>query len=88
MTASRHLDQLEQRSRIMPSGDYQIQVHLIECRDLTGLHDPYVRVKVMGRVKKTRVIRKVWRNNREFNGQLYWGRLLGFSLRFWRHASV
>ena len=40
-------DQLEQRS-IMPSGDYQIQVHLIECRDLTGLHDPYVRVKVMG----------------------------------------
>jgi|Transcript_9048 Ca2+-dependent lipid-binding protein len=59
MTASRHLDQLEQRSRIMPSGDYQIQVHLIECRDLTGLHDPYVRVKVMGRVKKTRVIRKV-----------------------------
>ena len=43
----------------MPSGDYQIQVHLIECRDLTGLYDPYVRVKVMGRVKKTRVIRKV-----------------------------
>ena len=48
----------------MLPGDYQIQVHIIECRDLkgedlNGLSDPYAMVKVMGRVKKTRVIRKV-----------------------------
>ena len=61
--ASRHLSKLESRSHMLP-GDYQIQVHIIECRDLkgedlNGLSDPYAMVKVMGRVKKTRVIRKV-----------------------------
>ena len=38
-------------------------MHVIECRelkaeDLNGLSDPYARVKVLDRVRKTRVIKK------------------------------
>jgi len=62
--ASHHLEKLELRSHVMLPGDYQMQVHIIECRDLkggnsNGLCDAYARVRVMGRIKKTRVIRKV-----------------------------
>ena len=49
---------------VVRPGDYQVQVHLIEARDLkgedmSGLSDPYVRVTVMGKTKKTRVIKQV-----------------------------
>ncbi|KAH8059008.1 hypothetical protein JL722_5555 [Aureococcus anophagefferens] len=64
MMADRKLDDIEksQAGRMQP-GDYQVQVHIIECRDLkgedlNGLSDPYARVKVMNRVRKTRVIKK------------------------------
>jgi len=62
--ASHHLEKLELRSHAMLPGDYQIQIHIIECRDLkggssSGLCDAYARVRIMGRIKKTRVIRKV-----------------------------
>lgn len=48
----------------MPGGDYQVQVHVIECRDLkaedaNGLSDPYARIRVLGRTKKTRVVKRV-----------------------------
>lgn len=64
MMADRAVDELNQKleERLEP-GDYQVQVHVIECRDLkaedlNGLSDPYARVKVLDRVRKTRVIKK------------------------------
>ncbi|KAH8085619.1 hypothetical protein JL720_7609 [Aureococcus anophagefferens] len=58
MMADRKLDDIEksQAGRMQP-GDYQVQVHIIECRDLkgedlNGLSDPYARVKVMNRPSK------------------------------------
>ncbi|KAJ8603740.1 hypothetical protein CTAYLR_000260 [Chrysophaeum taylorii] len=63
--ADRQLDDLERaKEHEMVGGDYQIQVHILEARDLNaedlnGLSDPYARVKVLNRTKKTRVIRKV-----------------------------
>eukprot|EP00633_Aureoumbra_lagunensis_P005480 CAMPEP_0197308502 /NCGR_PEP_ID=MMETSP0891-20130614/6865_1 /TAXON_ID=44058 ORGANISM="Aureoumbra lagunensis, Strain CCMP1510" /NCGR_SAMPLE_ID=MMETSP0891 /ASSEMBLY_ACC=CAM_ASM_000534 /LENGTH=1990 /DNA_ID=CAMNT_0042792899 /DNA_START=20 /DNA_END=5992 /DNA_ORIENTATION=+ len=64
MMAERVEDDLIRGNSNMVAGDYQIQVHVIEARDLNaedlnGLSDPYVRVKILGRSKKTRVIRKV-----------------------------
>mmetsp|Transcript_20321 Transcript_20321/g.31021 ORF Transcript_20321/g.31021 Transcript_20321/m.31021 type:complete len:1900 (+) Transcript_20321:164-5863(+) len=52
------------RGVTMPSGDYQIQVQIVEARDLKaedagGTSDPYVRVRCLGKIKKSRVIRKV-----------------------------
>jgi len=63
MMAEKRLADLETEHELLP-GDYQIQVHILECRDLNaedlnGLSDPYARVKVLGRTKKTRVIPKV-----------------------------
>jgi hypothetical protein len=45
-------------------GDYQVQVHLIEARDLAavdlgGTSDPSVYVYIMGQKKRTRIIPKV-----------------------------
>jgi hypothetical protein len=62
--AGRHLDKIQENKTTMISGSYQVQVHIIECRDLksdhlSGLASPYIHIKVMGRSKKTRVIRKV-----------------------------
>ena len=62
--AGRHLDKIQENRTTMISGSYQVQVHIIECRDLksdhlSGLASPYIHIKVMGRSKKTRVIRKV-----------------------------
>jgi len=65
MMAERVEDERDRdREKAMVAGDYQIQVHVIEARDLAGedlngLSDPYVRCKVLGRSKKTRVVRKV-----------------------------
>mmetsp|Transcript_9637 Transcript_9637/g.30891 ORF Transcript_9637/g.30891 Transcript_9637/m.30891 type:complete len:1963 (-) Transcript_9637:92-5980(-) len=65
MMADRQLDDLARaREHDMLPGDYQIQVNVLEARDLkgedlNGLSDPYVRVRVLNRVKKTRVVRKV-----------------------------
>ena len=49
MMADRAVDELNQKlaDRLEP-GDYQVQVHVIECRelkaeDLNGLSDPYAR---------------------------------------------
>lgn len=55
---------LEDAPKRMPAGAYQIQVTVVECRDLkpsdpSGTSDPYIRCKILGRTKKTRVIRKV-----------------------------
>ena len=64
MMADRRMDELErERDAAMRPGNYQVQVHIIECRDLkgedlNGLSDPYVRIKVLGRVKKSRVVKK------------------------------
>lgn len=49
---------------IVKPGDYQVQVHIIECRDLkgedvSGLSDPYVKVSVMGKTRKTRIQKQV-----------------------------
>ncbi|KAJ8599790.1 hypothetical protein CTAYLR_004010 [Chrysophaeum taylorii] len=62
MMAGRVLDE-RLRPRMAP-GDYQIQVHVIEARDLRaqdygGTSDPYCRAKVLGKTKKTRVVKKV-----------------------------
>lgn len=65
MMADRQLDELERaKEHEMKPGDYQVQVHVLEARDLkgedlNGLSDPYARVKVLNRTKKTRVVRKV-----------------------------
>ena len=65
MMAGRVVDELEgRRAAAMKPGDYAVQVHVIECRDLkaedlNGLSDPYARVRVHGRQRKTRVVKKV-----------------------------
>lgn len=66
----------EQRSSAqrMRAGAYQIQVEIIEARDLKaedfgGTSDPYCRVKILGKTKKTRVVRKV--TSCVFNETLY-----------------
>ncbi|KAJ1449086.1 hypothetical protein M885DRAFT_622839 [Pelagophyceae sp. CCMP2097] len=65
MMAERRLDDLVGRAdHRMAPGDYQVQVHVVEVRDLkgedlSGLSDPYARVKVLGRARKTRVVRQV-----------------------------
>jgi hypothetical protein len=45
-------------------GDYQVQVHVIEARDLAavdlgGTSDPSIYVYIMGQKKRTRIISKV-----------------------------
>ena len=65
MMAGRVVDELEARAlSSMKAGDYAVQVHVVECRDLkaedlNGLSDPYARVRVHGRQRKTRVVKKV-----------------------------
>ena len=65
MMGGRVVDELEgRRAAAMKPGDYAVQVHVIECRDLkaedlNGLSDPYARVRVHGRQRKTRVVKKV-----------------------------
>lgn len=48
----------------MKEGDYQVQVHIIEARDLAaadlgGTSDPCIYVYILGQKKRTRVIYKV-----------------------------
>ena len=65
MRAGRGVDELEgRRAAAMKPGDYAVQVNVIKCRDLkaedlNGLSDPYARVRVHGRQRKTRVVKKV-----------------------------
>jgi hypothetical protein len=56
--------QMEQQLGQIKEGDYQVQVHIIEAKDLAandfgGTSDPCIFVYILGQKKKTKVYYKV-----------------------------